>query len=438
MDILLQLLLQFVLIGLNAFFACAEIAVLSVNDAHLAQLMEQGDKKAMRIARFKNDSASFLATIQVAITLSGFLGSAFAADNFSGVLTDLLAKVIHIDVEVIDSISVILVTLILSYFTLVLGELVPKRLAMKRAESLALSMSGVIRVISICFQPVVAFLSVSTNVVLRLFGIDPNAEDETVYEDDIKDLVDQGSRVGEIDSDEREIIHNLFEFDDISVGELATHRTDLTVLFLEDSMEDWHNTIITSSFSYFPVCGDTTDDVVGVLSVKKYHALDDKSRDSVMNNAVSEPCFVPAGMRADALFKQMKKSKKHFVVVLDEYGGVSGIATMKDLIAQIVGDFDDEADVTPDIVNVSDKVYDINGTTPLNDVATELAIELPVDEFDTFGGYIMGLFETVPDDGEIKVPETEDLAFTHCIIENHRIISVRVTKKERQDTEIEE
>lgn len=437
MNIFLQLLLQLVLIGLNAFFACAEIAVLSVNDARLAQLMEQGDKKAMRIARFKNDSASFLATIQVAITLSGFLGSAFAADNFSELITDALVKVIPISPNVIDSVSVVLVTLILSYFTLVLGELVPKRLAMKRAESLALSMSGVISAISKILKPIVSFLSLSTNIVLRIFGIDPHAEEEPEYENDIKDLVDQGSRVGEIDSDEREIIHNLFEFDDISVGELATHRTDLSVLFLDDSVDDWHNTIVEGRHTYYPICGETTDDVVGVLSVKNYHALSDKSRESIMKNAVSEPCFVPAGMRADALFKQMKKNKKHFVVVLDEYGGVSGIATMNDLLAQIVGDFDEESDFVPDIAAVSEDIYDISGTASLDDVSRDLGIELPVDEFDTFGGYIMSFFDTVPEDGQTYVPETDTLKFEKCIIENHRIVSVRVIKKELPETEEE-
>ncbi|MBQ4556113.1 MAG: HlyC/CorC family transporter [Clostridia bacterium] len=435
MTIFLQLLLQFILIGLNAFFACAEIAVLSVNDAHLAQLIEQGNKRAMRLARFKNDSARFLATIQVAITLSGFLGSAFAADSFSGIITDALVKVIPISPEVIDSISVILVTLILSYFTLVLGELVPKRLAMKRAESLALSMSGIISAISVCFKPIVAFLSLSTNIVLRLFGIDPNAEEEPEFENDIKDLADQGSRTGEIDSDEREIIHNLFEFDDITIGELSTHRTDLSVLYLEDDMEEWHKTIIEKRFSHYPVCGDTVDDVVCVLSTKDYFALDDKSRKNVMKKAVAPAYFVPEGVRADVLFKHMKKSRNHFAVVMDEYGGVTGVATMKDLLAQIVGDFDDDADDTPDVVNVSENTFEIKGVAPLSAVCEQLSIELPVDEYDTFGGYIMGLCGSIPEDGEAEVPETDDLCIEKCTVVNHRVVSAVVVKKEKSSEE---
>lgn len=431
MSIFWQLLLQFVLIGLNAFFACAEIAVLSVNDARLAQMIEQGDKKAIRLSKLINDSSRFLATIQVAITLSGFFGSALAADNFAGVLADLIyVEGGAISYDTLENIGVVVVTLILSYFTLVLGELVPKRLAMKNSEKLALSMSGIISTLTTLFRPIVALLSVSTNGVLRLFGVDPNAEEETEYESDIKDLVDQGSRKGEIDNDEREIIHNLFEFDDISVGELATHRTELSILYLEDSMEEWHKTIVENRFSHYPVCGETADEVVGVLSVKDYYVLENKSRESVMESAVHPAYFVPEGVRADVLFKQMKKNKNRFAVVMDEYGGVSGVATMNDLLAQIVGDFDEEADEKTEISKLSENSYEILGSASLNEVARELSLELPIDEYDTFGGYIMGLCGAIPDDGITVVPETEALQFEACTVENHRVISARVIKKE--------
>lgn len=437
MNIFWQLVLQFALIGLNAFFACAEIAVLSVNDARLAQLIEQGDKKAIRLSKLINDSSRFLATIQVAITLSGFFGSALAADNFAEILADLLyVEGGALSYEMLEDIGVIVVTLILSYFTLVLGELVPKRLAMKNSEKLALGMSGIISTLTVLFRPIVALLSVSTNGVLRLFGIDPHAEDETVYEEDIKDLVDQGSRKGEIDSDEREIIHNLFAFDDITVGELSTHRTDIVILYLEDEMQTWHDTIVKNRFSYYPVCGESADAVVGVLSTKDYFALEDRSRTAVMEHAVHPANFVPAGIRADVLFKQMKKSKNHFSVVMDEYGGVLGIATMTDLLAQIVGDFDDmDTASVPDIAEVAENVYDIQGSASLDRVANELALDLPFDKYDTFGGYVMGLCSVVPEDGETEIPETDDLQFAKCIVENHRLVSVRITKKNKSSDE---
>lgn len=440
MSIFWQLMLQLLLIGLNAFFACAEIAVLSVNEARLAQLIEQGDKKALRLSKLSGDSSRFLATIQVAITLSGFFGSALAADKLAEPLSEFLYSYFSVlTPESLENISVVCVTLILSYVTLVLGELVPKRLAMKNPEKLALGMSGIIRTLTVLFRPVVALLSFSTNCVLRLLGIDPHAEEDTVYEEDIKDLVDQGSRKGEIDSAEREIIHNLFEFDDISVGELATHRTDLAILYLEDSMEEWHRIIIEKRFSHYPVCGETADEVVGVLSTKDYFALEERTRENVMENAVRPAFFVPEGVRADVLFKQMKKAKNHFAVVMDEYGGVSGIATMTDLLAQIVGDFDEDAEEEiPDIAFVAENTYDVRGAAEIDFVATELALELPIDSYETFGGYVLGLCGQVPDDGEAEIPETEELRFEKCIVENHRVISVRVIKKEQQSEQTEE
>ena len=442
MKLFWQLMLQAVLIALNAFFACAEIAVLSVNDARLAQLEEQGNKKAARLAKLTGDPARFLATIQVAITLAGFFGSAFAADNFATRLADALYREGGlIGKDVIHTLSLVIVTLILSFFTLVFGELVPKRVAMKKAEALALSMAGVIGGLSVLFKPVVWLLSASTNGVLRLLGIDPRATDDTVYEEDIKDLADQGSRKGEIDSDEREIIHNLFEFDDISVGELATHRTEIIPLYVEDDMETWHKTIIEGRHSHYPVCGESVDVVEGVLSARDYFALEDKSRENVMAQAVRPAYFVPEGVRADVLFRQMKQSKNHFAVVLDEYGGVSGIATMNDLLAQIVGEFDDDADAPidePDIIQLAEDCWKIRGGASLDDVAETLKVELPTEEYDTFGGYVMGLYGSVPDDGTTFSLETDALTLADCRVENRRVESVTVTKKVPAQDEEEE
>ena len=219
-----QILLQIILIALNAVFACAEIAVISVSDAKLAQLIAQGDKRAVRLARLTSQPARFLATIQVAITLSGFLGSAFAADNFAGILVDsLLSLGVPVPAQTLKAVSVVLITLILSYFTLVFGELVPKRLAMKKAESLALSMSGMISALARVASPIVWVLTASTNLVLRLCGLDPNAEEDEVSEEEIRMMVDAGSEKGVIDQEEREFIQNVFEFDDRTVAEFATH-----------------------------------------------------------------------------------------------------------------------------------------------------------------------------------------------------------------------
>ena len=245
----LMLLLQVVLIALNAIFACAEIAVISMNDNKMAKLAAEGDKRAIRLARLTSQPARFLATIQVAITLSGFLGSAFAADNFSDKLVDWAIGIgVTIPVKTLDTIAVILITIILSYFTLIFGELVPKRVAMRRAEPLALAMSAFIDFISKMFSPIVWLLTVSTNFVLRLLGIDPDEDDDNVSEEEIRMMVDVSSERGSIDLEEKEFIQNVFEFDDLTAGEIATHRTEISLLWMDESMEQWDKTIYDSRY----------------------------------------------------------------------------------------------------------------------------------------------------------------------------------------------
>ena len=312
------LILQLVLIALNAIFACAELAVLSINETKLERMADQGDKRAKRLFRLTREPAKFLATIQVAITLSGFLGSAFAADGFSEPLVDwILSLGVNIPRSTLDSIAVVVITLILSYFTLVFGELVPKRVAMKKAEALGLSISGLVSGISIVFKPIVWFLSVSTNAVLRLLGIDPNEADEQVNEEEILMMVDAGSEKGAIDEQEREFIQNVFEFDDLTAEEIAVHRTEVAVLWMEDSMEEWARIIHDSRHTLYPVCQDSADNIIGILNAKDYFRLDDKSRESVVRNAVKEPFFVPETIKADVLFRKMKKTRNIMAIVLE-------------------------------------------------------------------------------------------------------------------------
>ena len=306
----LMLLLQVVLIALNAVFASAEIAIISMNDNKLAKMAQEGNKKAIKLAKLTSKPARFLATIQVAITLSGFLGSAFAADNFSDKLVALVMKTgINIPEKTLDSIVVILITLILSYFTLVFGELVPKRVAMRKAESLALGMASMITFISKAFAPLVFLLTASTNLVLRLMRIDPDAADDDVSEEDIRMMVDAGSEKGAIDSTEKEFIQNVFEFDDLAVEEIAVHRTEVSLLWMEESVEEWNKTINGSRHTMYPVCDETVDNIVGILNAKDYFRLSDKSKDNILKNAVTPAYFVPESIKADVLFKNMKDSR---------------------------------------------------------------------------------------------------------------------------------
>ena len=404
-----QLLLQVVLIFFNAVFACAEIAVLSVSDNKIAQLAEKGDKRAVRLAALTSEPARFLATIQVAITLSGFLGSAFAADKFASKIVDLVVGMgVNIPASIINSISVILITLILSYFTLVFGELVPKRLAMKNAEKLALGMSAMITAISKLFSPIVWLLTKSTNGMLRLLRVDPNAEEENVSEEELLLMVDAGRKKGVFDLEESDFIENVFEFDDVTASEFATHRTEVSILWTDESTEEWEATIAKSRHTLYPVCDESVDNVVGVLNVRDYFLLKEKNHDNIYKYAIKPAYFVPETVCADVLFRQMKATHNHFAVILDEYGGMYGIVTVNDLVELLVGDLDDCSDCEiepPEIERLGEDLWKIRGTAPLSDVAKELDIELSLDEdYDTFGGLVFDNYGSVPDDGtEIEI-----------------------------------
>ena len=422
---ILMILLQVILIALNAIFACAEIAIISMNDNKLVKMAADGDKRALRLARLTSQPARFLATIQVAITLSGFLGSAFAADNFSdGLVQWLVGLGVPIPEKTLDTIAVIIITIILSYFTLIFGELVPKRVAMHRSEALALGLSTLISTIATLFYPIVWFLTASTNGVLRLFGIDPNAEDEEVSEEEIRMLVDVGSEKGVIDHEEKKFIQNVFEFDDITAGEVATHRTDVTLLWLEESMEDWDNTIHSSRHTLYPVCDDSADHIVGILNAKDYFRLKDKSRENVLAHAITPAYFVPESVKADVLFSNMKRSRNRLAVVLDEYGGMSGIITLSDLVEQLVGDLGDtevsENDILP-VEQIDSQTWKIHGSATLEEVSEAIGISLSSEECDTFNGLIFSALGTIPPDDTTAELETAGLSIKITEIKEHQI-----------------
>ena len=428
------IILQLVLIALNAIFACAELAVLSINETKLERMADQGDKRAKRLFRLTREPAKFLATIQVAITLSGFLGSAFAADGFSEPLVDwVLSLGVNISRSTLDSIAVIIITLILSYFTLVFGELVPKRVAMKKAEALGLSISGLVSGISIVFKPIVWFLSVSTNAILRLLGIDPNEADEQVNEEEILMMVDAGSEKGAIDEQEKEFIQNVFEFDDLTAEEIAVHRTEVTILWMEDSVEEWAKTIHDSRHTLYPVCQDSADNIIGILNAKDYFRLDDKSRENVMQNAVKAPFFVPETIKADVLFRKMKKTRNIMAIVLDEYGGMVGIVTLNDLIEQLVGDLGEdtleEEAAEPHVEQMSENTWAIIGNVELYDIEQALDVDIGLEEVDTFTGLVFGELDMIPHDGEQDIElDFKGLHIHITKVEDHQISYATVTK----------
>ncbi len=433
-----MILLQVILIALNAVFACAEIAVISMNDAKLAKMAADDDKRAIRLVRLTSQPARFLATIQVAITLSGFLGSAFAAENFSGGLVEwLIGLGVTIPRSTLEAIAVVVITIVLSYFTLIFGELVPKRVAMRKAETLALGMSALISVIATLFKPIVWFLTASTNGVLRLIGIDPNAEDEEVNEEEIRMLVDVGSEKGVIDYEEKEFIQNVFEFDDLTAGELVTHRTEITMLWMEESMEEWQQIIFDSRHTLYPICQDSADRIVGILNAKDYFRLEDRSREKVMECAVKPAYFVPETVKADILFRNMKRSHNKMAVVLDEYGGMSGIVTLNDLVEQLVGELGDDERQEEEIElieTIDAECWRIHGRALIEDISSQLGINLPCDEHDTFNGLIFSALGSVPEDGSNVELETAGLHIKVTDISEHQVQTAIVRKIENNES----
>jgi len=426
------LILQVILLFVNAVFASAEIAVISMNDNRIAKLTLEGDKRAIRLTKLTEDSSQFLSIIQIAITLASLLGGAFAAENFASRLTNLLINLgLNIPYSVLNPISVILITVLLAYITLVTGELVPKRVAMRNAEKLALSLSGLLYVIAKLFAPLVWLLTVSTNSVLRLIGIDPDAVDDEVTEEDIRMMVDVGSEKGSINESEKEMIQNVFEFNNKTAEEVMTHRTEAVILWLDETEDEWDEKISQTRHSKYPVCDGSADNVVGVLHVKDYFRLEDRSRENIMKNIIKPAYFVPETVRTDVLFQNMKKTRNHFAVVFDEYGGMSGIITMNDLLEQIVGDIDDDisSPEEAEIVKIGENTWRIKGSAYLDDVSKELQVSLPDEDFDTFGGLVFGILGIIPEDGSTLELEEFGLRIAVEEIKGRRLETATVYKK---------
>lgn len=441
-----QLLLQLLLILINAFFACSEIAVVSLNEKKIEKLADDGNKKAAKILSMLKNPEKFLSTIQISITLAGFLGSAFAADNFAGKLSSWVCndlKFTALSEKTVGTLSIIVVTLLLSYVTLVLGELVPKRIAMKKPEKVAMFVCGVISASAVIARPVVWLLSASTNGVLRLIGIDPKSEDEEVTEEEIRLMVDAGEEDGNIEQNEKEMIENIFEFNNITAADVMVHRTEMTAVNIADTVDTILQTIKETGFSRFPVYEDNIDNIVGILSTRNFLLNVCADNPKKLKELTYEPYFVPESVRADALFSDMQSKNCHMVVVLDEYGGTSGLVTMEDLLEEIVGNIYDETDDKedePQIEKIGNNLYRIQGGVELETIEEELGINFSEedDELSTLSGLIFSRFTTIPADGE--TPEL-DIDRLHIKVENiteHRVVSAVVELLPEPDTGTED
>lgn len=439
MDIIPPLLLQVILITLNAIFASAEIAIISMNEAKVNKLIADGSKRAEVLLKFIKNPAKLLATIQIAITLSGFLGSAFAAENFA----DKIVKALQtcdiankLNSNALHSVCVVVVTLILSYFTLVFGELVPKRFAMRKAQGLALSLASPLNIIAKLFTPAVWFLTASTNVVLRCIGIDPTQVSEAVEEEDILLMVDSSEK---IQNAEKQMIQNVFEFNDITANEFATHRTELEVLWEDDSLDIWDTTIRKSFHKHYPVCKDTTDNIIGIFDIKSYFQGQYKDKSEALKHCLSKPYFVPETIKADLLFQRMKQTHNCFAVILDEYGGVNGVVTFDDILEQIVGNFnaDIPQNTEENIIALENNKWRVQGITPIDEINQTFYTSFPKEEYETFGGLIFGYYGNIPEDNSNFTIDIDRLSIHVTAIKDHKIVEAIVVVSPIDKDEIE-
>lgn len=445
LDIILKLVLLFVLIFFNAFFAMSEIAIISLNDTKMQKLAEEGNKKAKQIVKLTENPNRFLSTIQIGVTLAGFLASASASQNFADLLMDALKHTAIVNVipeSVINGISVVLITIITSYFSLVLGELAPKRIAMQVPEKVSFKVVGILLFIAKIAKPFVKVLSVSTNGVVRLFGFDPNADEENVTEEEIRMMVDVGGEKGVIEDSQKEMIDNIFEFDDLDAGDIMTHRTDMTAIEVSRSLEEVAELAIENGYSRIPVYEDDPDSIVGVLYAKdllKYvgHNI---PADLTISKVMRKALYVPETQSCGDLFKAMNDSHTQFAVVVDEYGGTAGIVTLEDVLESIVGNIQDEYDdEDEEIVQINETTFTIDGITDLDEVDELVGTKLPEGDYDTLGGFVISLLGYLPSesDPEPAVAEYDNLRFTVLNFEDRRIgeIKVEILPKEENEDE---
>lgn len=396
-----QILLQIILIALNAFFAATEIAVISLNEKKVRALAEDGNKKAVKMLKIIEEPTQFLSTIQIGITLAGFLGSAFAADNFAEVLSAAISKAFNLSADntkIINTVAVVLVTLILSYFTLIFGELVPKRIAMKHKEKLANSVCGIISFLAAVLKPIIWFLTISTNAVLRLVGIDPHEKEEPVSEEDIVLMLDAGADEGSLDHDDIEYIKNVFKLDKMTAEDVMTPRKSVISISYDASDKEILEIIEEESYSRIPVYEDNPDKIIGILHACDY-LLKRNEKNFNLKSILHTPVFVPETVSLDILFKDMQTDHNHLAVVVNEYGETSGIVTMEDILEEIVGEIWDERDEEIDeFKKIGDNTYKVLCTASLEDFREYFKLE-DEEELDvsTVNGWITEITGIIPE-----------------------------------------
>ncbi|MGI6298792.1 MAG: hemolysin family protein [Saccharofermentanales bacterium] len=421
-----DLLIVALLLFINAFFAASEMSIISLNDTKIRRQAEEGDENAQKIKRLTDEPSSFLATIQVGVTLAGFLSSAFAADRFA----TRLYLLIGIETPAMNSLLIVGITLLMSYFSLVLGELVPKRIAQSNPEALAARVVRVIAFSKRLLNPFVVLLTASTNLILRLLKIDTYQTNKTVTEEEIRMMVDVGRESGSIHEQEKEMIEKIFEFNDKDVSEVMTHRTSLISLDVDSSFDEVVSSAVNEKYTRIPIYEDNIDNIIGILHVKDllYHAAEGLDRPFSLRHLIRPPYIVPETKPIDAVFRDMQRDRAQLAVVIDEYGGTAGIVTIEDLLEEIVGNMQDEYDEEEQIITrCSENVYEVAGLATLDEVTEIVNLDLPEVDTDTIAGLVIHLLGRIPDERENAVVVYENIQFEVLEMDDKRISRLRIT-----------
>lgn len=427
-----EMMLIVLLTAINAFFSSAEMAIVSINRNRIRMLVEEGNKKAIMLEKLIKEPSKFLATIQVGITLAGFFASAYAATGLSSRLAVFLE--VH-GVVYSSQIALISITILLSYFTLVFGELYPKRVALQKSEVIALFSIRPIVTVSKITMPFIKLLSGSTNLLVRASGIKTERLDEKVSMEEIKSVIEVGQEHGVINETEREMIESIFEFDDKVAEEVMTSRTDVFAIDINSPPEEILKELLEENYSRVPVYKDDIDNIIGILFMKDFiiEASKHDFEHVDIGKILRTPYFVPATKRIDELFKELQSSKNHIAILINEYGGFEGIVTIEDLIEEVMGKILDEYDeVEPDIIKVDKDTYIVDGLIPIGEVNDYLDTNLESQHSDTIGGFVIDLIGSIPKDGDEKIVEYENMVFKVEEVKAKRIEKVKIILKREE------
>lgn len=436
-SIVFQIILIIILTLVNAYFAASEMAIVSVNKNKIHRLSEEGNKKAKLVEKLLDQPTNFLSTIQVAITLAGFFNSASAATGISVSFANFLKD---FNIPYADTIAVVIITVLISFITLIFGELVPKRIALQKAEWYSMFCAKPILIISKIADPFIKVLSFSTKFILRIFDMDDENIEETLSREEIRSVVESGQETGVFNEIETDMITNIFEFDDILAVNVMTPRTDVFCIDINDSLSENIDRMMTMQYTRIPVYDDSIDNIIGILNMKDF-AIEARKVgfDNVnIKQILRKPYFVLETKNIDDLFKELQANHQHIAILVDEYGGFSGIVTVEDLIEEIMGDIEDEYDHDnePKLNKIDQNSYIVDGNYLLDDLDDELNLKLSHTNHDTIGGFVLHLLGQIPDNNQQQEINYHNLVFSILDIKNNRVSKVKLTIKKPNSSDI--